>query len=254
MRSKTLLFCLWLALPVLASAQSSVPEIQFDSVPDFFKLPVNMYFGEVAGIAVNSKHHIFVLSRGNTSGPAYAAAAAQLLEFDESGKFLREIGSHLYGWAYAHAVRIDRDDNIWVADKGSNVVVRFNPAGRVTMVFGRKPEASDENAHAIEHVKPPLAPIDGLFREVTDMTWDSDGNTYISEVRQGRQLGRFVRRARIRLGTVQHAALDSVRSAEPHLYRGSRQLAHPGHGHQRQDFADHPDQCAGAAERCAADR
>ena len=49
------------------------------------------------------------------------------------------------------------------------------------MVFGRKPEASDENAHAIEHVKPPLAPIDGLFREVTDMTWDSDGNTYISD-------------------------------------------------------------------------
>jgi len=181
MRSKTLLFCLWLALPVLASAQSSVPEIQFDSVPDFFKLPVNMYFGEVAGIAVNSKHHIFLLSRGNTSGPAYAAAAAQLLEFDASGNYLREIGSHLYGWSYAHAVRIDRDDNIWVADKGSNVVVRFNPAGRVSMVFGRKPEASDENAHAIEHVKPPLPPIDGLFREVTDMTWDSDGNTYISD-------------------------------------------------------------------------
>jgi len=181
MRAKTLLFCLWLALPALASAQSSAPEIQFDSVPDFFKLPVNMYLGEVAGIAVNSKHHIFLLSRGNTSGPAYAAAAAQLLEFDASGNYLREIGSHLYGWSYAHAVRIDRDDNIWVADKGSNVVVRFNPAGRVSMVFGRKPEASDENAHAIEHVKPPLPPIDGLFREVTDMTWDSDGNTYISD-------------------------------------------------------------------------
>jgi len=181
MRSIWLVAFLALSLSTLASAQSTVPEIPFDSVPDFFKLPADTYFGEVAGIAVNSKKHIFVLSRGNTSGPAYAAAAAQLLEFDASGKFLREIGKHLYGWSYAHAVRIDRDDNIWVADKGSNVVVRFNPAGRVTMVFGRKPEASDEGAHAIEHVKPPLPPIDGMFREVTDMTWDSDGNTYISD-------------------------------------------------------------------------
>jgi DNA-binding beta-propeller fold protein YncE len=181
MRSTWLMACLALAVSTLTSAQSTVPQIPFESVPNFFKLPDNMYFGEVAGIAVNSKKHIFVLSRGNTSGPAYAAAAAQLMEFDASGKFLREIGRNVYGFSYAHAVRIDPDDNIWVADKGSNVVMRFDPAGRVTMVFGRKPEASDEGAHAIEHVKPPLPPIDGMFREVTDMTWDSDGNTYISD-------------------------------------------------------------------------
>ena len=67
-----------------------------------------MYFGEVAGIAVNSQKHVFVLSRGNTSGPAYGAAAAQLLEFDQQGKFIREIGKNLYAWAYSHTVRVDR--------------------------------------------------------------------------------------------------------------------------------------------------
>jgi len=30
------------------------------------------------------------------------------------------------------------------ADKGSDMVVKFNPAGQVSMVFGRKQEASDE--------------------------------------------------------------------------------------------------------------
>src|SRR5215467_7916185 len=64
-----------------AQTQPQPPEIPFDSVPDFLHLPADMYFGEVAGIAVDSKGHIFVLSRGNTSGPAYGAAAAQLLEF-----------------------------------------------------------------------------------------------------------------------------------------------------------------------------
>jgi DNA-binding beta-propeller fold protein YncE len=162
-------------------AQQAPPEIAYRSVADFLKLPPDLYLGEVAGVAVNSKGHIFVFSRGNTTGPAYAAGAAQLLEFAADGKFVREIGHNLYAWSFAHAVKIDKQDNIWVADKGSDMVIKFNPQGRVVMVFGRKQEASDEGTEALRHVKPPLAAIDGLFRQVTDMTWDADGNTYISD-------------------------------------------------------------------------
>ena len=104
-----------------------VPEIRYTSVPDFLKLPADVYLGEVAGVAVNSKGHVFVFSRGNSTGPAYAASGAQLLEFDGSGNFLREIGHNLYAWSYAHAVKVDAQDNIWVADKGSDMVVKFNP-------------------------------------------------------------------------------------------------------------------------------
>src|SRR5271169_122547 len=93
------------------------PEIRYISVPDFLKLPADVYLGEVAGVAVNSKGHLFVLSRGNSTGPAYGASAAQLLEFDASGNFLREIGHHLYAWSYAHSVKVDPQDNIWAADK-----------------------------------------------------------------------------------------------------------------------------------------
>ena len=178
---KWLLTAIGIGLASVATAQTSVPEIPYESVPDFFKLPPNQYFGEVVGIALNSKKHIFVLTRGNTTGPAYGAAAAQLLEFDPNGGFVREIGRNLYAWSFAHSVRVDPLDNVWIADKGSDMVVRFNPQGRVTMVFGRKAEASDEGAHALEHPKPPLPPVDGMFRQVTDMTWDSEGNTYISD-------------------------------------------------------------------------
>src|SRR5271157_4240447 len=75
MKTTCALACLGLCLSTLAHSQSAVPEIKFDSAPNFFQLPTGMYFGEVTGIAVNSKKHIFVLSRGNTSGPAYGAAA-----------------------------------------------------------------------------------------------------------------------------------------------------------------------------------
>jgi hypothetical protein len=113
----------------LFAQQSPVPEIRYRSVPDFLKLPADLYFGEVAGVAVNSKRHIFIFSRGNTTGPAYGASAAQLLEFGADGKFLREIGHNLYAWSYAHTVKVDREDNIWVTDKGSDMVVKFTPQG-----------------------------------------------------------------------------------------------------------------------------
>jgi DNA-binding beta-propeller fold protein YncE len=170
-----------LCLPIVLHSQQPVPEIRFQSQTDFFKLPLDLSFGEVAGVAVNSKGHIFVFSRGGSTGPAYGAAAAQLLEFDSDGKYIREIGHHLYAWSFAHAVKIDKDDNIWVADKGSDMVIKFSPEGRVLMVFGRKQEASDEGTAPLKHPKPPLPPIDGQFRQVTDMAWDAAGNTYISD-------------------------------------------------------------------------
>ncbi len=165
-----------------ALAQQGVPQIAFDSVANYPKLPDGMNFGEVPGVAVNSKGHVFVFTRSNSAnGPAYAPTAAQLLEFDQNGTFVREIGKGLYAWAFAHSVRIDREDNIWAIDKGSDMIVKFNPAGRVVWVFGRRKESADDEAKPWEHVEPPLAPIDGLFRQPTDVAWDSQGNTYISD-------------------------------------------------------------------------
>src|SRR6476660_1477240 len=111
---------------------TTAPEIPFDSVPDFFKLPEGMNFGEVPGVAVNSKGHIFVFTRSNSAyGPAYGPTAAQLLEFGPKGEFVREVGKVLYGWSCVHGVRVDRDDNIWAIDKGSDMVNKFNQEGRV---------------------------------------------------------------------------------------------------------------------------
>ncbi|HVO93984.1 MAG TPA: peptidyl-alpha-hydroxyglycine alpha-amidating lyase family protein [Terriglobales bacterium] len=174
----------WIVLSlVMLSTQAlgqSVPVIRYDSVPSAIRLPQNMYFGEVAGVAVNSKKHVFVFSRGNTTGPAFGAAAAQLLEFAPDGKYLREVGRNLYAWAFAHTVRIDNQDNIWATDKGSDMVVKFTPEGRIDMVFGRKQEASDE---AVPHKRtgPPPKHEDGRFRQPTDVAWDKAGNAFISD-------------------------------------------------------------------------
>src|SRR5258707_317631 len=175
---KRVLFALLVAATIGAVAQT--PEIPFDSVANFFRLPATLHCGEAAGVAVNSNGHVFVFSRGNSTGPAYGATASQLLEFAPDGTYVREIGHNLYAWSYAHAVKIDKDDNIWAIDKGSDMIVKFNPAGHVVMVFGRKKEASDE-AVPWTRVTPPRPAVNDQFRQPTDVTWGMDGSIFISD-------------------------------------------------------------------------
>src|SRR5918911_2118310 len=156
---RVLLFTSFLLAATPAFAQQTVPDIPFDSSADFLKLPAGMNFGEVPGVAVNSKGHVFVFTRSNSaSGPAYAPTAAQLLEFGPKGEFIREIGKGLYGWSFAHSVRIDKDDNIWAIDKGSDMIIKFDQAGRVTQVFGRRKESAGDGTRSWGHGNPPPPP------------------------------------------------------------------------------------------------
>src|SRR5712691_4428417 len=178
---KRIIIAIVVLLGATSYAQPPVPDIPFDSVPNFLKVPPDMNLGEVSGVAVNSKGDVAVFTRSNSAGgPAYGATASQVLLFDKTGKFLREVGKGLYAWSYAHAIRFDRDDNLWAIDKGSDMIVRFNPEGRVTMVFGRKKEASDK-AEPWERVTPPRPPVPGQFRQPTDVAFDTEGNIYISD-------------------------------------------------------------------------
>ena len=53
---------------------------------------------------------------------------------------MREIGQGVYGFLQAQQVRVDPEDNVWIVDQMSTQV-KFDPDGRIQMVFSRKPEA-----------------------------------------------------------------------------------------------------------------
>jgi NHL repeat len=131
-------------------AQLVIPEIPYDSAPNLLKgFPEDTYLGEAVGVATNSQGHIFVYTRAGSVQVTMGTertfvrgnGGARLFEFDQSGKWVREIGQGLYGFVFAHVVRVDPQDNIWVVDEGANQVIKFNPQGQVIMVIGRKPEA-----------------------------------------------------------------------------------------------------------------
>ena len=148
--------------PQRAKAYAAAPNIRFDTTPNYLKMPDGLYMGEGIGVATNSKNHVFVYTRSGES--------SRLFEFDEDGEFVREIGRGLYGFSQAHAVRVDPDDNIWVVDEGTDMVIKFNPEGRVVMLLGRRPESVEglvETPQRGESWPPPAVPY--RFGRPTDV-------------------------------------------------------------------------------------
>jgi hypothetical protein len=181
-------FCLVLVVLFFGGslfAQISIPEIPYDSTPNLLKLPEHLYMGEAVGVATNSKGHIFVYTRTGsvsvttgTSRP-FVRGFARLFEFDHDGNFVREIGQGLYAFTFAHTVRVDSQDNTWVIDQGSNMIIKFNPEGRVIMTLGRKPESVPIPAPSPETLPPPAQPY--AFNQETDVAWDAAGNIFVSD-------------------------------------------------------------------------
>jgi len=153
-----------------AKAQN-VPEIPYEAVP-FLKLPAGLYLGEGIGVATNSKGHIFVYTRSQET---------RLFEFDAKGNYLREIGEGLYGFAFAHAVRVDPQDNIWAVDEGTNMIMKFTPDGRVAMVLGHRPESVEgiPVTQGFGVAPPPAEPY--TFNRPTDVAWDKAGDIFVSD-------------------------------------------------------------------------
>jgi hypothetical protein len=189
---------LCLASPGFAQSKAkaqNVPEIAFESVPNFLKFPPNIYLGEGIGVATNSKGHVFVYTRSGDT---------RLFEFDQNGVFVREIGVGLYGFTFAHAVRVDKDDNIWTVDEGSNMVIKFNPAGRVTMVIGRRPDPVDELTAMTGQGSAPQSNRPYSFNRPTDVGWDAQGNIFVTDgygdnrVVKYDKNGRFLKSAGVR--------------------------------------------------------
>jgi DNA-binding beta-propeller fold protein YncE len=142
------------ALAFPCRAEEQIPKLNYEAVPDFFQLPPGEHFVEVAGVAVNSKGHIYVFHRGKHP----------LMEFDANGKYLRSIADDLF--VTAHTVRVDAEDNIWTTDVGSQVVLKLSPDGHVLLSLGRMRMPGDDVLH---------------FNQPTDVAFGREGDIYVAD-------------------------------------------------------------------------
>ena len=186
------------ALLLAGSLWAQIPEIAYDSASNFLKLPEHVYLGEAAGVATNSRGDIFVYTRTGSEFATFGASrtlthgGSRLFEFDSNGKYIREIGQGVYGFLFGQAVRVDPRDNIWVVDRGSNMVIKFDSGGRVLMTMGRKPEAVVLAAGRGAGRGATGAGIPGdNFNRPADVAWDAAGNIFIADGYGNARIAKF---------------------------------------------------------------
>ena len=205
-------------LKLLPKAMSA-PDIKFEVVKDFMKLPPNVYMGEGIGVARDSKGRIFV----NT-----CAQQTRNFEFDKNGNYVREIGKDSYGNVFCHGLRVDAQDNIWVIDEGANMIIKYNPEGRVTMVMGRRLGFPYNGMEPVAKELNPAPPY--LYNRPTDVAFDAAGNIFVadgyvnSRIAKYDKYGKFIKQVGSRgSGPGQFTLLHAIAvDAQGNVYGGSR--------------------------------
>jgi len=145
----------------LHAAGDDVPRYKVDPFwPQ--ELPNNWIMGQVAGIAVDSQDHVWVLQRPHSSTKDELGASQTpprndccvttpaVLEFDTAGKLIRSWGGPGFvpDWPSGeHAIWVEKGGNVWIS--GSSVddrqVLKFTPDGKQLLEIGRKTKERKNN-------------------------------------------------------------------------------------------------------------
>ena len=119
-------------------------------------MPAGWKFGRVSAAAVDAKGEVYVFQRNKKIDP--------IIVFDASGKYLRSWGKGMFG--NEHAIRIDRDQNVWITDNGDHQVMKFDRKGELLLKLGTKGVAGTDEK---------------TFDRPTDIAWAPSGDFYVSD-------------------------------------------------------------------------
>jgi hypothetical protein len=148
---------------VAAQDRSGLQAPRFEVDPLWPKpLPNNWVLGQVIGLSVDARDHVWIVHRANLLGATEAAAdqkpptasccsaAPPVLEFDPAGNVVNHWGGPAdgYDWPESnHGITIDHKENVWI---GGNVgtdahILKFTRSGKFLAQYGRKGQNKGSN-------------------------------------------------------------------------------------------------------------
>ena len=106
----------------------------YEKVAGWAQLPQGVAWQDMTGVDIDSKGNIYTLQR----------TPSKVMVFDATGRFLRTWGEGLF--TKAHALRVDRDDNVWITDRDLHQALKFTREGKLLMALGTRGVAGDNDS------------------------------------------------------------------------------------------------------------
>ncbi len=146
---------------VPAQAPRDVPRLEVD--PFWPKpLPNNWILGQVSGVAVDTRGHVWIVQRprslsdrelGAEQKPPFSkccVAAPPVLVFDQAGNLVRSWGGPGTGYEWPqseHGVFVDGGDRVWLAGNGDkdSQILKFTIDGTFLLQIGRSGQSKGSN-------------------------------------------------------------------------------------------------------------
>lgn len=121
-------------------------------------LPENWILGDVSGVAVDGRDHVWIVHRPGTltdrDGPPPTSVccvpAPPVIEFDRNGDVVQAWGGPGEGYEWPtreHGISVDHEGNVWVTGSGrpDHVVLKFTGSGRFLLQIGLRGERRGSN-------------------------------------------------------------------------------------------------------------
>ncbi len=117
-------------------------------------LPNRWILGAVAGVAVDSRDHVWITHRPSTLQPnetrSIWKAAPPVIEFDADGNVVSAWGGPGDGYEWPdleHGIYVDARDNVWLGGGGEKdaQILKFTRQGRFLMQIGHKGQGRGSN-------------------------------------------------------------------------------------------------------------
>ena len=138
------------------TAAAAVP--RFDVDPKWPTIPAQWTLGQVAGLDVDSRDHVWIIQRpwslesdekAQNPDAACCTAAPPVMEFDAAGNYVQGWGGEGDGFEWPadeHTIHVDHKDNVWISSAGGprmgtrqeNQILKFSRAGRFLLQIGRR--------------------------------------------------------------------------------------------------------------------
>lgn len=129
------LFAALLSIATFHSLHVRAEGTAYQQVDNWAQLPAGTKWEAMSAVDIDSKGTVYVFQRGEPS---------KVMAFDSKGKFLRSWGDRTF--PSAHGLRVDRQGNVWVTDRGLHQVLKFTSDGTLLMALGTKGVAGDNTS------------------------------------------------------------------------------------------------------------